>query len=1163
MDVSKQMKMRSGMAVAIAVLMATMNAISGVAEAATPELLARIGAESSAAAGKLGNPAGVATDPATGHLFVADRSNQRVSEFTVWSAFVKAWGWGVADGVSPSLQTCTTVCFQGIQGSGAGQFASPQGLAVGPGGAVYVFEREDFRTQKFNAAGEFLLMFGGEVNKTKTAEGKPQAERNVCTASSGDTCGIGVAGTGEGEFGIENVNGVAESYIGVGPEGTVYVGDKGRIQKFDATGAFKGEIQLPEDRNPGALAVDPVSGNIYFAFNQGVLQTAKVPGVLEFTPAGAFVRKLEVEAPEAIAVDPIGHVYVVNDPPAFGIPGSEPVVWEFDSSGQRLIGPGEAFAMPEVEHGELTGLATNTAGDVYVVIHLDPVAAYVDIYGPPPVAIEPPPAVAPTILDQFAVSVGTTSASVRASVNPHYWADTRYFVEYGTSSCAVGGCGTQPSPPGLLLSTRVVNAPLTGPAVSLFDLKPGTTYHYRFVARSGGGGPTVGQERTFTTSSPQPSQPQCLANQAFRLGPAARLPDCRAYEMVSPVDKQGADIEVVFTDLGDRAGLDQGDPSGEKIAYSAYRAFGNPESAPYTSQYIASRDRDTGWSSESISPPRRGPSLYNTKGLDSQYKAFSSNLCSGWLLQDSDLSLAPGSVAGFPNLYRRENCTGGYEALTTVAPPNVEPQDLLLEPEGTSADGSRAIFRADDVLATGGAKGKEQLYEAHEGNLTLVCVRPNKTASKESCSTGTPGATSNGRNGSVSHAISDDGSVIYWSEANNGPGKIFVRIEGKETAAVSAGLTAQFWTAAADGSKAIYSEGGKLFEFSLATKASTLIAGGFQGLVGASEDASRIYLVSSNVLATGGAAGKPNLYLREAGGGVRFVATLDGGDLSDRVYSPVSLVPLHHSSQVSPDGGAVAFMSIARPGPTGFDNTDANSGEADAEVYLYNADANNGAGRLRCVSCLVSGARPSGRSIQDEANLSNPFWAAAQIPTAENQLYAPRVLSDDGSRLFFESFDALVSGDTNGRQDVYEWEVAGSGNCAEGGPGFLKDLGGCVNLISSGESPQGSEIVDSSSDGRDVFFKTASSLAAQDPDLIDIYDARAGGGFAPPPSPPLECEGEACQHPAPPPSDPTPSSVNVIGPENPKPLKCPRRKHKVTRHGRASCKQRKHRRAAR
>jgi hypothetical protein len=133
------------------------------------------------------------------------------------------------------------------------------------------------------------------------------------------------------------------------------------------------------------------------------------------------------------------------------------------------------------------------------------------------------------------------------------------------------------------------------------------------------------------------------------------------------------------------------------------------------------------------------------------------------------------------------------------------------------------------------------------------------------------------------------------------------------------------------------------------------------------------------------------------------------------------------------------------------------------------------------------------------------------------------VISDDGTRVFFNSFDALVAEDTNGMQDVYEWEEQGTGGCQK--------ADGCISLISSGESPKDSEFIDSSPTGRDVFFTTAGSLLPQDPGLIDVYDAREGGGF-PQPVAPAACEGEACQSPPSPPNPSTPASSSYNGPAN-------------------------------
>ena len=71
-------------------------------------------------------------------------------------------------------------------------------------------------------------------------------------------------------------------------------------------------------------------------------------------------------------------------------------------------------------------------------------------------------------------------------------------------------------------------------SVSLDGLEAGQRYYYRFVAQSEGGeGPVYGKDQSFLTYRTPSSDTSC-ANQALRIGPAADLPDCRAYEMLSP-----------------------------------------------------------------------------------------------------------------------------------------------------------------------------------------------------------------------------------------------------------------------------------------------------------------------------------------------------------------------------------------------------------------------------------------------------------------------------------------------------------------------------------------------------------------------------------------------------------------------------------------------------
>jgi hypothetical protein len=308
-----------------------------------------------------------------------------------------------------------------------------------------------------------------------------------------------------------------------------------------------------------------------------------------------------------------------------------------------------------------------------------------------------------------------------------------------------------------------------------------------------------------------------------------------------------------------------------------------------------------------------------------------------------------------------------------------------------------------------------------------------------------------------------------------------------------------------------------------------------QGVIGASEDGSYVYLVAKGVLGDAslhGATRGDNLYVERYDAGAKawrapeLIAGLSSAD-SFSWGGPELDRPdlLLMTSRVSPDGRHLAFMS--ERSLTGYDNRDAGSGVSDEEVFLYDADT----GRLACASCNPTGGRPAGVYTGDESETANRLilgtrwdwqgrWLAANIPgwtsTVEDgkAIYQSRYLADSG-RLFFDSSDALVPADVNGQEDVYEYEPAGVGSCQGPGYGqsasvvFSESMGGCVALVSSGTSSEESAFLDASESGGDVFFLTLSRLAAQDYDTsLDVYDAHQCTAAAP-------CAGPAALAPPP------------------------------------------------
>lgn len=1123
-------------------------------------------------------------------------------------------------------------------GSSRGELAFPAGVALSSDGDVYVVDRQNHRVQKFDSEGNFLLTFGGEVN-TGTS-GNP----SICTNAGPptDVCKAGSTGTGNGQFEAWPEG----SFIAIGPGSpdTVYVGDKGRIQKFDASGTYQGQITLSEAGEVRSLAIDPASGDLYFAYASELAPfpspECKQPNVHRLDPVtgNEVGTPLKVDCPGAIATGSDGSVYVF---------GKAVFITNGDSRnhGTRILqfnsgGAQTALFLQNVSV-ESTGIATSSAcginGNDLFVSNWEPANSFVRIYGPPPdIHICPPPKVKPQIEAQHALSVGTIGAVVRAQINPKFWSDTSYYVEYGTGKCFEGGCGKTALFPGSQLGAGVVKALITTKGVFLGaeePLEPDTTYHYRFVAESklnetgaaygedpdGEEGPEEasfekGLEGTFHTFA-LPAPAKICPNQEFRTGASARLPDCRAYEMVSPLDKNNSDVSI--PDEGHTMSAIDGDSLTFTVLAAA---FGDPLSAPFAPQYLSRRDPEAGWLTHSINPPRKLPLLYSVpNSIDLEFRAFSEDLCSGWLIQYADVPLAPGAPQGVPNLYRRDNCAPGegqYELITTVppnepAPPGPfsaekEPADsfYFLAPQGSCNDGATTVFSAPARLTEEAAnKDLRQVYASSNGQLHAVSVLPRGKVLDTHASTGTQqGGINEFTKASVYHAVAEDCSRIFWSAAASNkdptraigvggsgdlPGKIYVRINPLQpqsvleptlskkcsepekacSLAISEAADARFLTADVKGKTAIYSTGGDLFEFDVdkaiaaiaGEPATTLIAHQVKGILGASDDATRIYLVSGEALDGGAVAGKSNLYLYERGVGFSFIGILSETDLLGNLPTPISLTPKSRAARVSPDGLHAAFTSSASL--TGYDNTDANSGQADAEVFLYDATANAGAGQLLCASCNPSGSRPSGRDFPGANNSHS--WAAARLPGWVSQLHPGNFLSTDGSRLFFESFEALIPRDTNGKQDVYEWErAANKEDCLSGigGELFVPASEGCLSLISSGQSAEDAYLADASADGRDVFFATSASLLVQDFGLRDLYDARAGGGFPAPKEDEPECEGEACQGAAFTPEDPTPASSafegagNVVEPH--RPARCA--KGKVRHKGRCVARKHKH-----
>lgn len=662
----------------------------------------------------------------------------------------------------------------------------------------------------------------------------------------------------------------------------------------------------------------------------------------------------------------------------------------------------------------------------------------------------------PEVVAVWVTGVTADSAVLRAEVDPG-GSSTRYHFEYLTGAAfeanlasgkeGFDGARSVPaSEPGLGAGDAPVSVSfnLIAPAN---PLAPGTSYRYRVVASN----------QLGSTSSPA---------HAFRTeatGPPPGLPDGRAWEIVSPIDKNGGAIAGPGQLFG--GGEIQAAGGGGALTYGSATAFANPQGAPPVSQYLSVRGAG-GWSTANLSPAGEAGG-YGDHPDGAPFRLFSADLARGLLLSGSRCALE-GTCPPSYSLWSG----GSLQSLPTLPG---------LRFEGAGPDLRHIVFAAADGL-----------YEWSGGGLETIS------------------ATSGAGLAAPVGAISEDGARVYFTLLEGG--EIYLSEAGSGMVPVpeTDGGGAAFQAASADGSLAYFTRDKELFRYSVAAGTSTPIAAGVVAVLAVSAAGDRVYYQDASGLQAW------------HGGTVEQIAA--GADAALPSDSPATA-----PARLSADGSVLAFLSAAPIGV--YDNTDAETGLPDVEVYVYDA----GTGGLLCASCNPTGERPAG-SASIPANLVN----------GTSDSYRPRALSANGRRLFFTSTDALVSSDTNSSADVYQWEANGEGGCTE--------AAGCVNLISGGRG-EGGRFLDASADGAEVFFLTGDSLVGSDPGSIDAYVARVGGGL-PEPQTPIPCNGDACQPLPSPPDDPTAgTSVPTAGNPPPRYFKERRRHHRQKKH-----RHRKHRR---
>jgi hypothetical protein len=566
------------------------------------------------------------------------------------------------------------------------------------------------------------------------------------------------------------------------------------------------------------------------------------------------------------------------------------------------------------------------------------------------------------------------------------------------------------------------------------------------------------------------------------------LPDCRAYELVSP----GAPAAGVKFDPFSSAsfGLTEISPDGNRALFTSFSGFAGAPGAIYNG-YQSERDPSGVWRPTSITP---GLGEYATVASNAAPFDASDDLSTTILFTTAaldPLDTEPPASAGeeYYDLYDRTP----DGAIHWISRDNSgSPQGEVVAPSyvGRSADASHIVFHTTAHLvapAVGPSQmGGGNLYDRTDGHTYLVGINDSGALTSQ-CGAGTPLVyPSVASYGSAVAFVSPDpsGEGAYDPSCSE-PSRIYVRIDNQMTIDVSQSQRtvpdpgspagASFEGITRDGQHVFFTStdrltneatvGGGLYEFDISSRTLREVVADSEakiqfrsvyaskqnefGLL-ASNDGSRVYLTSRKQLTPDAPAGEGD-YLLD-GGSIKYVGPPAGSS--------------GRGPMASEDGSTLAFVSSEQL--TSYDN------EGYAEVYVYHADA---AGVI-CVSCRADGRPPTGNASLETAVPPGP----------------PSNVSADGERVFFQSPDPLTSGDSNDALDVYEYED------------------GEQHLISSGRAPTESYFAGASASGDDVLFSTASSLTSADANTsVDLYDARVDGGSAGVGSVTGGCSGDACQ----------------------------------------------------
>jgi hypothetical protein len=655
-------------------------------------------------------------------------------------------------------------------------------------------------------------------------------------------------------------------------------------------------------------------------------------------------------------------------------------------------------------------------------------------------------------------------------------------------------------------------------------------------------------------------------NEAFRVGSAAALPDCRAYEMVTPV----------FKNVGDVTNESKTTVWGEPMAGSAGQSLTIWSDASFAgaagnttvvgSPYMLSRT-GSGWTTTSMEVPE---SQFLTI-VENRHPAFGGSLDGQTeALMARGVSQPGNSIEAY-----RVGTDGSVVEIGPALPPTVPYEDPTtlageengagLHPEGMSADGSHVFFHTtrlhwpfDETES-----GSRSLYEyAGTGNTEPMLVGVgNDGRLISTCGTYLGGSNKETRTEMYHNAISTDGRTVFFTTTACGSAaEVYARIdngladghtvaisepsrEDCEECDTSAPSDAIFEGASADGSKVFLSTyqallgsdtSQNLYEYDFNAPAGhrlIRVSGGdatvlspMAGVIGepaaVSEDGSHVYFGASGVLTRMpndqgqvAQAGAANLYVferdaRYPAGHTAFIAQLspEDGEMFQREGFASGSYP--HGADATPDGRFLVFLSVRDLTP---DDT-----STVPQVFEYDSLTE----RLVRVSIGQNGFKDNGNTSVYPAEIPSPLhdFKEPTVFVADPRVYWSHLaVSADGAYVFFSSHNALTPNAPVaipkerlfGNRPVFSYDTGPTVYEYHAGNVYLIARPGHTGSLRNDGTSGG--LISTDVSGADVFFGSTEQLVGQDTDTNgDIYDARVGGGFPALVSPPV-CSGDACQ----------------------------------------------------